>query len=271
MQGTKGIKRRILLKMMVTGAASVPLLPTGSVWAWNGRETGGTRSREVARTRNRGCFLLDNRLSRELLSRSHIGALDGADGYGSSGNARFDRALGMMLADLAGRFKVRPGFGFYDDNGNPNALALMESKFRNSEGTVLMGLTMIEKGLRGVHGDMFVMGICAHEFGHIVQFFSSYHTRLTRGHTTNKLVELHADFLSGYYIGLRNIDYAINELIHLGRSWEKIGDSDYTNIDHHGTAEERLSAIEAGFKFARERPEFGIRDACEIGARYLRA
>jgi hypothetical protein len=272
MQDTKGMNRRMLLKMLMAGFATVPLLDGRSVWAGDGYKTARMYTRQVGATRNIGCCLLDNRLSRELLSQSRLSALGGGDGYESSGNTRFDRALGMMLANLAGRFQVRPGFGFYDDSGSPNALALKESKFPDSHGTVLFGLKMIEAGLRGkAHGDMFVMGICAHEFGHIVQFFSSYYTRLVGGHSTQKLVELHADFLSGYYIGLRNVDYSIRELVDLGRSWEALGDSDYTNINHHGTAEERLRAIEAGFKFARERPEFGIKEACEIGARYLRA
>ncbi len=60
-------------------------------------------------------------------------------------------------------------------------------------------------------------------------------------------------------------------LVTLGRSWETLGDRAYTNQQHHGTAEERLQAIEAGFTFARERPAFGITEACEVGARYLRA
>jgi hypothetical protein len=116
---------------------------------------------------------------------------------------------------------------------------------------------------------MFV-SICTHEFGHIVQYFSAYYTRLTSGYTTQKLVELHADFLSGYYIGVRDGDYASSELVNLGRSWETLGDSNYTNIYHYGTAEERLRAIEAGFTFARARRMWGIMEACEVGVRYLR-
>ena len=90
-------------------------------------------TRQVGATRNIGCCLLDNRLSRELLSQSRLSAMEGRDGYESSGNTRFDRALGMMLANLAGRFQVRPGFGFYDDSSSPNALALKESKFPDSD------------------------------------------------------------------------------------------------------------------------------------------
>ena len=112
--------------------------------------------------------------------------------------------------------------------------------------------------------------LCAHEFAHIVQFFSGFYERLTKGQQTKKLVELHADFLSGYYIGLRKMNYTSAELVSLGRSWESIGDSSYTDPQHHGTPEERLQAVEQGYRFARERPDFGIKAACEVGARYLK-
>jgi hypothetical protein len=259
----------MLLKMLVAGGTTMPLVEGRAVWGWSGHKTAQMHTWQVGATRNIGCCLLDNRLSRTLLSQSRLGGVDRHEG---SGDARFDQALGIMLADLAGRFQARPGFGFYDDNGNRNALALKESQLPGSQGTVLFGREMLATVLRdNAHGDMFVMGICAHEFGHIVQFFSAYHTRLTGAHSTVKLVELHADFLSGYYIGLRNVEYSSRELVSLGHAWKTLGDSDYTNINHHGTAEERLQAIEAGFTFARERPDFGIKEACEVGARYLRA
>ena len=100
---------------------------------------------------------------------------------------------------------------------------------------------------------------------------ADYEARLTQGQSTHRLIELHADFLSGYYMGLRARDlrYSAQELVALGQSWETLGDSHYTETLHHGTAEERLKACEAGFKFARERPEFKIKAACEVGARYL--
>jgi hypothetical protein len=219
----------------------------------------------------RGCCLRDPRLSRKLLAQSRLGLPGGSTNTESSGDARFDRALGTLLADLAGRFQVRPGFGWYDDGAIPNALALEASHLSNSRGTVLVGREMLRRGLSSVHGDMFILGVCAHEFAHIVQFFSVYHARLASGQAAQKLVELHADFLSGYYIGLRQVAYTDQELVALGRTWETLGDSAYTDQQHHGTPDERLRAIEAGFAFARERPEFGITPACEVGARYLRA
>jgi len=116
---------------------------------------------------------------------------------------------------------------------------------------------------------MFIKGICAHQFAHIVQFFSGFYERLTKGQQTKKLLVLYADFLSGYYIGLRKMHYTSAELLSLGRSWESIGDSSYTDPQHHGTPEKRLLAVEQGYRFARQRQEFGIKAACEVVARYL--
>lgn len=216
-----------------------------------------------------GCCLMHG--GEALIAQSRLSRVDpGKNAIEGSGNSRLDRSLGLVLADLAGKFNVRPGFGYFDDTGSPNALAMPDSRFPASEGTVLFGREMLSRYLANANGDMFIMGICAHEFAHIVQFFSGFYGRLTQGQKTKKLVELHADFLSGYYIGLRKINYTASELVALGRSWESIGDSSYTDPQHHGTSEERLRAVEQGYRFARERPEFGIRAACEVGARYLR-
>jgi predicted metalloprotease len=147
---------------------------------------------------------------------------------------------------------------------------LSETKLPGTSGTVLFGRAMLKKALADTaNGDMFVMGICAHEFGHIVQYSSGVRTRLTANQQTGKLLELHADFLAGHYIGLRNEKYSPSELVALGRSWQGIGDTAYTDPTHHGTPEERLSAMEQGFRIARDRPQFTMPAICEVGARYL--
>lgn len=252
------IKRRQLLQYGASGAAFTSLISPNFV-----RATKAGTGLPMA-----GCCLMHG--GESLVSQSRLSRIDNSSAnVDKSGNPRLDRSLGYLLADLASKFKVRPGFGYFDDRGSPNALALPDSRLSASTGTVLFGREMMSTHINNANGDMFIMGICAHEFAHIVQFFSGYYERLSKGQQTKKLVELHADFLSGYYIGLRKINYASAELISLGRTWESIGDSSYTDPQHHGTPEERLQAVENGYRFARERPEFGIKEACEVGARYL--
>ena len=187
----------------------------------------------------------------------------------TSGDGQLDRALGMMLADLVYRYHIRPSFAFYDDSANLNAFATAVTRVSHSRGTVMFGRTLLARSLQDPDGDMLVMAICAHECGHIVQKFSSYENRLTAGQPTVRLLELHADFQSGHYIGIRRENYAPEQLIALGRGWQALGDCDYTAPDHHGTPEERLEAIESGFTLAREHPKFTVMQVCEAGAKYL--
>ncbi|CAK0757348.1 conserved hypothetical protein [Gammaproteobacteria bacterium] len=189
----------------------------------------------------------------------------------SSGDARLDRALGTLLADMASKFEVRPGFAFYDDADGRNALAMEKSYLPNTQGTVLFGRGLLTQELnRGQNGDMPVMGICAHEFGHIVQYRRGVYERLMAGRETAKRVELHADFLAGYYIGRRGLDYGENQLVALGRAWEELGDNNFSDPLHHGTREERLQAVETGYHMATA-SRAGLAEAIEGGLYYLRA
>jgi hypothetical protein len=221
-----------------------------------------------------GCCLMsggDKYISRSRLGpSSQITNPKSNQAIENSGDPHFDESLGIVLADISRLFEVRPGFAYFDDTGSPNALALPDSHLANSHGTVLFGKQMLAMNKQHPYGDMFIMGICAHEFAHIVQFFSGYHDRLSNNQSTKKFVELHADFLSGYYIGKRNISYSNAELYSLGESWESIGDSSYTDPDHHGTAEERLEAIEQGYRLAKKQPSLNIKVACENGMKYLK-
>lgn len=189
----------------------------------------------------------------------------------SSGDERLDRAFGILLADIAGKFNVRPGFAFYDDGNSPNALALSLTRMPGTSGTVLFGRSLLTDELKhSQYGDMPVMAVCAHEFGHIVQFQQSIQDRLSAGQPTQKRVELHADFLAGYYVGRRGIDYGENQLIALGKTWEGLGDSNFTDPSHHGTREERIAAVEAGYMMATE-SQASLTEAVQGGLYYLRA
>lgn len=184
-----------------------------------------------------------------------------------SGNPRLDAALGETLAEMADVLAVRPGFAFYQDGGFPNAVALPRSEFAASSGTVLFGLTMLSRVDTMAHGDLFVQAVCAHEFAHIRQYQTPLFARLDRPDTA-KLVELHADFLAGYYLGRLQRNFGAEELVALGRSWETLGDSEFTRREHHGTREERIAAMEAGFAGGRQQ-QLGVDAAAEAGARYL--
>lgn len=191
--------------------------------------------------------------------------------FASTGDWRLDSAFGVLLADLSARFMVRPGFSFYDDGPAKNAKALTVSAFPGTRGTVLFGTKLLRWALAAdVHGDLFALCVCAHEFAHIVQNNTPFRRRLQQGQQTKRPLELHADFLAGYFFGSRGASYTPAHLIALGKAWQAIGDTNFTHPEHHGTPSERLGAIETGFRIAQDRPEFDVLEMCEIGARYLK-
>jgi hypothetical protein len=215
-----------------------------------------------------GCLLRtpDKRLGDlSLMSPSDREMVPGA----SSGNARLDSSLGHVLASIAARFDVRPSFGFFDDAVSPNALATPETEISGTEGSVFFGRTLLGEQLPMSEDS--VVGICAHEFGHIVQYFKGFRDRLMEGQSTVRQLELHADFLAGYYLAEYRRDYGYDELRALGKAWASMGDVNFNRRTHHGTPEERLNAIQAGFKLAHEHPEFTIAGAAEVGVRYVAA
>lgn len=194
-----------------------------------------------------------------------------AEIFETSGNSNLDRAFGMMLAHLSQTFRVNPRFYFYDDGRELNAYAtdeIYDPEYRH--GTVFMGMNFMDMMLgESQYGDILLMAVCAHEFGHIVQYFTSgLAPRLRAMHQTVKYMELHADYLAGYYVARRSAGYEAEQLRHLGEGWEASGDTAFNDPNHHGTQAERIAAIEAGFGMASTGGG-AIDDAIQSGLAYL--
>lgn len=169
----------------------------------------------------------------------------------SSGDPAVDRALGKALVRLAGLFGQRPGFGFFDDYGMPNAYATYETTVPGTWGTVLYGMTLFRQLVEGYADEgMAVMMIAAHEFGHIAQYAAGADQQLQAGSYTVKPVELHADWLAGWYLGMRKRDRPDLSLNEAGSFLSSMGDYMTFDYNHHGTPDERVAAAEAGYKHA---------------------
>lgn len=182
----------------------------------------------------------------------------------SSGDAETDRFLGAALVRLASTFGVSPGFAFFNDGDSPNAFASPDTLVGSGPGTVMMGMRLFGQMMARGDGGVTVIGICAHEFGHIHQMFNGYRDKLLARSTTVRPLELHADFLCGYYMALRKAEHPNLDLGVLARELHNGGDMATTNRQHHGTPQERLSALSAGFRFAAGgRPD--IARAAEAG------
>lgn len=197
-----------------------------------------------------------------------------AEIFETSGNPNLDRAFGVMLVHLSQLFEVNPRFYFYDDGRELNAYATDEVYDPSYEhGTVFMGMNFMNHMLReSPYGDILLMAVCAHEFGHIVQYFTNgLAPRLRRMHQTVKYMELHADYLAGFYIARRSSGYEDEQLRHLGEGWEASGDTAFNDPNHHGTQAERIAAIEAGFGLVANGGNGSIEEAVQQGLIYLGA
>ena len=172
----------------------------------------------------------------------------------SSGDAETDRFLGSALGRLSSTFKVSPGFAFFDDSKAENAVAIRETLLGNGPGTVLMGMKLFGRLMaRTNDGGITVIAVCAHEFGHIYQMYAGYEVPLNQlDAKTNRPHELHADFLAGYYLALRKAEHRELDLREVGRELHALGDTAFTSRQHHGTPDERVGALTAGFRFGAQ-------------------
>ena len=120
---------------------------------------------------------------------------------------------------------------------------------------------------RREHPEIGIVAICAHEFGHIAQYKYGVHNRLVGLNRRKKRLELHADFLSGYFAGIRTLQRPNYPAATFGLT--QFGFGDYLDdIEHHGTPDERGAAVVAGYRAGHdERLKFGF--ALESGIRYV--
>jgi hypothetical protein len=184
-----------------------------------------------------------------------------------SGDRQFDFALAQTLYRMTETFGVVPGFAFYDDYDGPNAFATTARKMRNPDGTVLFGMRYLKDALaQNEHPDIWVTSICAHEFGHIVQYKRG--VEVDKGQRTVKRSELHADFLSGYYAGVLKLQRPSYPAAIFAAQEYSVGSYDSTHKDFLGTPDERARAVVRGFETGyRDKRSLG--DAIAVGIRHV--
>ncbi len=197
-----------------------------------------------------GCFLVGKDVD---LIRSRLGAKSGGGEtiqiIRSTGNRELDRALDKSLVRLSSTFGIDPVFGFFEDK-QPNAFAAPESNDLSRTGTVLFGRNLFNELQAADPSGVSVLGVAAHEFAHIWQFHSGHYKAIRGTGPTVKRLELNADFLAGYYLGLRKSAVPKASLWIFGEKLWGLGDMAVNDRDHHGTPAERTAAAEAGFKLS---------------------
>jgi hypothetical protein len=190
-----------------------------------------------------------------------------------TGNGTFDRALARSLAKLTATFGVVPGFAFFgeESRAGANAYATPEIKLDRNDGTVLFGKYLFRSLLAKPNApDAAILAVCAHEYGHIVQNNMNVRRRLLDGQNTVKRLELHADFLAGYFAGLRKKENANFAAAIFAVTMHDLGDFNTNSKGHHGTPDERAESVQEGFKLGTKQ-DMRFLDVVERGIQYVGA
>lgn len=187
-----------------------------------------------------------------------------------SGDKEFDFALAQTLFRLSEVFGVVPSFAYYDDYDGPNAWATSRKKMENPDGTVLFGLRYLRGALAQREApDIWVTSVCAHEFGHIVQYKRGI-GNLNNGQTTVKRSELHADFLAGFYAGRVKLQRPAYPAAVFAAQHYAAGNYNYQHPSFHGTPDERANAVVRGFE-AAYRSRQSLNEAIQTGIKYVQS
>jgi hypothetical protein len=215
-----------------------------------------------------GCELADDEFPLALTQDQRVFGPTGKPSIVESGDRDLDYAMAQTLSLLTDTWNVLPGFAYYDDSAAPNALATPKRWLSRPDGSVIFGRNLLAHLLKArEHPDALVSAVVAHELGHIAQFKYNLKAPLLAGQRTLKRLELHADFLAGYFAGVRKLerpDFPAAVYAVLGHSG---GTFSPERFDHHGTPDERANATIRGFEtsFRLRRPPG---EALQIGLRY---
>jgi hypothetical protein len=184
-----------------------------------------------------------------------------------SGDPAFDRALAVTLGKISETFSVLPGFAF-SERVRLNAFASRRTELGRADGSVVFGNSMYRSIMgRREHPELGIAAICAHEFGHIAQYKHRIDDILVVNGRVKRL-ELHADFMAGYFAGRRKLEVPDFPAAIFATTQYSFGDGDYGDPDHHGCPAERGQAVVAGFDSAFRARE-GFSTALETGVRYV--
>ena len=187
----------------------------------------------------------------------------------SSGDPTTDQFLGRALVRLAETLDVRPGFLFFDDSSQLNAFAESTTFLPGTEGTVFMGKGFFNRYMQLDDNGVTMIAVCAHEFGHIRQMKTGVTELLRPLDKTVRPVELHADFLAGAFLAARKKEYPNLKLQMAGETFVELGDNDFASPIHHGTAQERVAAVTAGYDCVRGGTE-GMNKISAAGVAFVR-
>jgi len=162
----------------------------------------------------------------------------------STGNKKLDNILHSQENDLELFFGLNVNLLFGTElNYQGNAFFSPNCNSLNCTGRIVMGKWLMNECKNKSDSYVRIISIMTHEFAHAMQ-----HKYGWSGNS--KYRELHADYLSGYYIGnLKSVSES--EVKSSIQEFYSQGDFLFNDPGHHGTPEERGCAFLQGFKYAQ--------------------
>ena len=200
-----------------------------------------------------GCWLPEEQTSSFTHSHNNGRALAREVLVSQSGVEDLELALVLTLQHLADMFGVLPNFSYYEEKGGRNAKATSRDLLGGrQDGTVLLGTRLLRDLLARPYRDAAIVAVCAHEFGHIISYANGMiHKLAAKTDASPFRAEQFADFMAGYYAGVRKREDADFPAVMFADSVSRFGDST------HGSGTERAEAVVEGFKrawYAQDQP-----------------
>lgn len=201
---------------------------------------------------SQGCFLNQS-------DRNQIG-----DPYYSSGNAQLDQAIAEESRIAQSFFMLNCKVFYFEDNP-PNAYFSPYYYFDQNypDGSIVFGKNLLQYQLRffnkkGEGGA--IPFIFAHELGHA----KANNMRWSFG--SNKKNELFADFCAGMYLYSKIAQQGFEiDKENIKRAFYEMGDFLFGDPRHHGTPEERVNALIAGYYYWENfKKEFPVGGTVEL-------
>ena len=146
---------------------------------------------------------------------------------------------------------MQPSLAFLDDMQSKNAAAFREDVIsqRSRHGAVALGVRLIQEFLElptvnPVENALCIQAALVHEWAHIAQF--NYGIQASQV----KFMELMSDFIAGWYLGYKDaFSGGQSDPTSPMLCMASVGDTNFNDPAHHGTAKERFGAYRAGFQF----------------------
>jgi hypothetical protein len=220
-----------------------------------------------------GCTLPDNEADKMLdsVTDTRLFATGNEPMIPKSGSKDFDFALAQTLAKISDRLTVLPSFAYYDDYDGMNAYATPKVRLQNADGTVLFGQRFLKRLMSATDNpEVGVAAVCAHEFGHILQYKKGLTAVVGAGQPTVKRIELQADFFAGYFAGLRKLEKKDFPAAVFAATQYSGGDNQVSAPQHHGTPDQRAAAVVRGFETAFIAKKT-LADAIEVSVNYVKS